>query len=378
MKIGVPRETTVGENRVALIPDDVAKLVKKGIEISLETGAGAGSWFSDEEYVEAGAKLVSDGVELLANSDFVVRVRKPAREEIEPLRKGTLHVSLLDPFLSPETTSELSKQGVSAFSMEMIPRTTYAQKMDVLSSQANLAGYVAIVLAAARLKKILPMMMTPAGTIKPSRVFVLGAGVAGLQAIATAKRLGARVDAFDIRPEAAEQIESLGAKAVRIDLGETESTSDGYAKEISDEQKKRQKEEMARVCAASDIVITTAQVFGRTAPQLVDEAMVKAMQPGSVIVDMAVATGGNVEGSRPDEEIVINDVTIIGLSNLPGFVATNASQMYSANLFNFISEFMDEESGDFRMDVENEILKATLVTHEGAIVNERILQSGRG
>lgn len=378
MKIGVPRETTVGENRVALIPDDVAKLVKKGIEISLETGAGAGSWFSDEEYVEAGAKLVSDGVELLANSDFVVRVRKPAREEIEPLRKGTLHVSLLDPFLSPETTSELSKQGVSAFSMEMIPRTTYAQKMDVLSSQANLAGYVAIVLAAARLKKILPMMMTPAGTIKPSRVFVLGAGVAGLQAIATAKRLGARVDAFDIRPEAAEQIESLGAKAVRIDLGETESTSDGYAKEISDEQKKRQKEEMARVCAASDIVITTAQVFGRTAPQLVDEAMVKAMQPGSVIVDMAVATGGNVEGSRPDEEIVINDVTIIGLSNLPGFVATNASQMYSANLFNFISEFMDEESGGFRMDVENEILKATLVTHEGAIVNERILQSGRG
>jgi NAD(P) transhydrogenase subunit alpha len=378
MRIGVPKESTEGENRISLIPDDVAKLVRMGAEVAVETKAGASSWFSDEEYTDAGAVLVADANELLSGSDVIVRVRKPLPGDIGPLKKGAIHISLLDPFLSPETIKQLGEAEISAFSMEMIPRTTYAQKMDVLSSQANLAGYVSVILAAAKLKKILPMMMTPAGTIKPSRVFVLGAGVAGLQAIATAKRLGARVDAFDIRPEAAEQIESLGAKAVKIDLGETESTKDGYAKEITEEQKQKQKEEMAKVCAKADMVITTAQVFGRKAPQLVDNAMIVAMRPGSVIVDMAVATGGNVEGSRPDEDVVNNGVTIMGLSNMPGCVATNASQMYSANVFNFVSEFLDEETKSFKLDLENEIIKATLITHEGAVVNERILKSGQG
>lgn len=378
MRIGVPKESTSGENRVSLIPDDVAKLVRMGAEVAVETKAGASAWFSDEAYSDAGAVIAADANELLSSSDVIVRVRKPEPGDIASLKKGTIHVSLLDPFLSAETIKQLSEAEISAFSMEMIPRTTYAQKMDVLSSQANLAGYVSVVIAAAKLDKILPMMMTPAGTIKPSRVFVLGAGVAGLQAIATAKRLGARVDGFDIRPEAAEQIESLGAKAVKIDLGETESTKDGYAKEITDEQKQKQKEEMAKVCAAADIVITTAQVFGRKAPQLVDSAMIKAMRPGSIIVDMAVATGGNVEGSRPDEEVVIDGVTIVGLSNLPGCVATNASQVYSANVFNFVSEFLDEETKSFKMDMENDILKATLITHKGSVVNERILEAGLG
>ena len=256
--------------------------------------------------------------------------------------------------------------------MEMIPRTTLSQKMDALSSQANLAGYVAVMMAANSLDRLLPMMMTPAGTIKPARVFVIGAGVAGLQAIATAKRLGAKVTAFDTRPVVAEQVRSVGAKFLEIDLGETGETKDGYARELTPEQIEMQRQGQKAAIAESDIVITTAQVFGRKAPVLVTTDMVEAMQPGSVIVDMAAETGGNVEGSVAGQEAVVNGVTIIGQGNWPNFVSRDASQMYSSNLLNMVSEYWDEENKSFSLDLDNEIIKGCLITHGGAIVNETI------
>ena len=256
--------------------------------------------------------------------------------------------------------------------MEMIPRTTIAQKMDALSSQANLAGYVTVILAAERINKILPMMMTPAGTITPARVFVIGAGVAGLQAIATAKRLGARVEAFDTRPVVEEQVQSLGAKFVKIDLGETGQTKDGYAKALTPEQIQKQREGMAKVCANADIVITTAQLFGRKAPIILTKDMLNQMKPGSIVVDMAVESGGNVEGSKVNEEIDINGVTIIGLGNLPGRVAVHASQMYSSNLTNLLESYWDQEQKIFNLKLEDEIIKGCLITHDGKIVNEMI------
>ena len=256
--------------------------------------------------------------------------------------------------------------------MEMIPRITRAQKMDVLSSQANLAGYVSVILAAERLDKILPMMMTPAGTISPAKVFVIGVGVAGLQAIATAKRLGARVEAFDTRPVVEEQVKSLGARFVKIDLGETGQTKDGYAKALTEEQLQMQRDGMAKVCASSDVVITTAQLFGRPAPQIVTAEMVRGMQKGSAIVDLAVEGGGNVAGSQIDQEVDVDGVRIIGLGNLPGKVAVHASQMFSSNLYNLVEEFWDTEEKRFDLNFENEIIKGCVITHQGEIVNEMI------
>ena len=256
--------------------------------------------------------------------------------------------------------------------MEMIPRTTIAQKMDALSSQANLAGYVAVILAAERIHKILPMMMTPAGTIPPSRVFIVGAGVAGLQAIATAKRLGARVEAFDTRPVVEEQVASLGAKFIKIDLGETGQTQDGYAKALTEEQLAKQREGMAKICAQSDIVITTAQVFGKKAPRIITAEMLSRMKPGSVVVDLAVESGGNVEGSRPGEEIDFNGVRILGLRNLPGRVSVAASQMYAQNLVNFIETFLDAQDNTFKLDLSHDILKSCVITHAGQVIHELI------
>ena len=264
----------------------------------------------------------------------------------------------------------LQKAGISAVSLEMIPRSTIAQKMDVLSSQANLAGYVSVLLGIAEMQKILPMMTTPAGTIKPAKVFIIGVGVAGLQAIATAKRLGARVEAFDTRPVVEEQVKSLGAKFVKIDLGETGQTKDGYATQLTPEQMQLQKEGMAKACAQADLVITTAQLFGRKAPLLIDRAMISRMQPGSVIVDMAVESGGNVEGSVLDEVVDTGGVKIIGLGNLPGKVALTASEMYSANLGNFITHFWDKESKEFKLNLDDDIIKGALITHQGALFSE--------
>ena len=372
MQIGVLKETHPGENRVAVIPDTVKKLVKLGAELTVEAALGQGAGFADEAYTEAGATIASNRNDILANSDILLRIRKPESDEVGQIKQGCIHISYLDPFNEGELVDALAKQGVSAVSMEMIPRTTLSQKMDALSSQANLAGYVAVMMAANRLDRLLPMMMTPAGTIKPARVFVIGAGVAGLQAIATAKRLGARVTAFDTRPVVAEQVRSVGAKFLEIDLGETGETKDGYARELTPEQIEIQHQGQKAAIAESDIVITTAQVFGRKAPVLVTRDMVEAMQPGSVIVDMAAETGGNVEGSVAGQEVLVNGVAIIGQGNWPNNVCRDASQMYSSNLFNMLNQYWDTENKTFVLDQENDIIQGCLITHGGAIVNETI------
>lgn len=372
MQISIPKETHPGEKRVPIIPIIAEKLVKMGAKVVIESGMGLGSGYEDEDYKKIGAEIESEREKVLKEGDVVLRLRVPESSEIKLLKKGSTHISYMDPFNELELIKEFSTNGINAICMELIPRSTKAQKMDALSSQANLAGYVAVVLAADHLDKIFPMMMTPSGTIKPSRVFIIGAGVAGLQAIATAKRLGARVDAFDTRPVVEEQVKSLGGKFLKIDLGETGQTKDGYAKALTEEQLAKQREGMAKHCSLCDVVITTAQVFGRKAPVIITKDMVAKMQPGSVIVDLAVETGGNVEGSKEGEVVDVNGVKIIGLGNFPGRVAINASQMYSQNLFNLIDEFWDKENKTFKLDLENEIMQGCLVTHESEVRHEKI------
>jgi NAD(P) transhydrogenase subunit alpha len=372
MNLAAPREVHPGEVRVALIPDHVAKLVNSGAKVVIESGLGEPLRIADQKYTEVGAAVESDHNRLIQNADVVLRIRKPLPEEVESMKAGCIYISLLDPFNERQLIDMFVTKNISAISMEMIPRITRAQKMDVLSSQANLAGYVAVILAAERLDKILPMMMTPAGTISPARVFIIGVGVAGLQAIATAKRLGARVEAFDTRPVVEEQVKSLGARFVKIDLGETGQTKEGYAKALTEEQLRKQREGMAKVCASSDIVITTAQLFGRKAPVIVTEDMVRGMSKGAVIVDLAVEGGGNVAGSQLDEETEVDGVRIIGLGNLPGRVTVHASQMFSSNLYNLVEEFWNAEEKRFELNFEDEIVKGCVITHQGKIVNEMI------
>ncbi|WP_339338036.1 Re/Si-specific NAD(P)(+) transhydrogenase subunit alpha [uncultured Oceanicoccus sp.] len=372
MIIGIPRELDAGETRVPVIPDSVKRFTDQGAQVQIETGMGQSIGIEDSAYEKAGATIVTDRTALLNNADIILRLRKPSLEEVSQLKKGSIHISFLDPFNEHELVDAFAAAGITSISMEMIPRTTRAQKMDALSSQASLAGYAMVVLAAERLNKILPMMMTPAGTISPSRVFIIGAGVAGLQAIATAKRMGARVDAFDTRPVVKEQVESLGGKFVEIDLGETGQTAGGYANALTPEQVQMQLEGQKKVCAQSDIVITTAQLFGRPAPTVVTKDMLEAMKPGSVVVDLAVESGGNVEGSVAGEEVDINGVKVIGLANMPGRVANNASQMYSANLHNLVLEYWNKETKQFDLNLEDEIIKGCVITHDGALVNEMI------
>lgn len=375
MLIGIPKEIHPGETRCPFLPFSVDRLIKKGARIAVEAALGATLGISDEEYKKAGASLEARA-NILKNADIILRLRKPPAQEIAQLKKGCIHISFLDPFNEKSLVQDLAKNNISALSMEMIPRTTRAQKMDALSSQANLAGYVTVILAAERLPKIFPLLMTPAGTIQPARVFIIGAGVAGLQAIATAKRLGARVETFDTRPVVKEQVQSLGAKFVEIDLGQTGQTTGGYAKALAPEQLEKQRQGMARVCAQSDVVITTAQVFGRKAPLVITKQMVAQMKPGSIIVDMAVESGGNVEGSKLNEEVVTaNGVRIIGFGNLPGKVAVHASQMYSANLHNLIEEYWDNDSKTFKLNTDDEIIQGALVTHQGAVVNEMVTKT---
>lgn len=370
MNIAVMKETHPGETRVPMVPATVDRLVKLGAEVVVESGMGATCRFDDAAFEAVGARVATERSEMLTNADIVLRLRKPPIAEIPLMRRGSLHVSYLDPFNEVPLVDAMVAAGISGISLEMIPRTTLAQKMDVLSSQANLAGYVSVLLGTSHLDKILPMMTTPAGTIKPAKVFIIGVGVAGLQAIATARRLGARVEAFDTRPVVEEQVKSLGAKFVKVDLGETGQTKDGYATQLTPEQVALQKQGMAKACAQADLVITTAQLFGRPAPRIVDHAMIAQMQPGSVIVDMAVETGGNVEGSEVDKVVEIEGVKVIGLGNLPGRVALTASQMYSNNLGNFIAHFWDKESNGFRLNLDDEIIKGALVTHDGTLFSE--------
>ncbi len=378
MQIGIPKETHPGENRVPIIPDTVKKLCHLGAEVLIEGGLGLGSGFRDKEYTEAGANISPDRTALFSNSDILLRLRKPDLSEVALMKSGCIHISYLDPFNEQELVQALKERGVTSLSMEMIPRSTRSQKMDALSSQANLAGYVMVLLAAAHLPRIFPMMMTPAGTLKPAKVFIIGAGVAGLQAIATAKRLGAKVTAFDTRPVVAEQVKSLGANFLDIDLGETGQTVDGYAKELTAEQIQMQRDAQKAVIAESDVLITTAQVFGRKPPVIVTRDMVEGMQIGSVVVDMAAETGGNVEGSVPNETVLINGVTVIGKGNLPNEVSRDASQMYSTNLFNLIEDNWDKTSSTFNINFEHDILPGCIITHGGEITNETIKEILQG
>jgi len=371
VQIFFPKEKE-SENRVSILPQTVKKLVELGISVEVETSLGKTVHVSDDLYVSSGASISKDRNSSLSSSDVTCRINKPEAEEISFLKKNSIHISFLDPFNEIELVKEFANSNISAISMELIPRITRAQKMDALSSQANLGGYAAVIEASRCLGKSFPMMMTAAGTISPSKIFVIGVGVAGLQAIATAKRLGARVEAFDTRPVVEEQVRSLGARFVQIDIGETEETEQGYAKELSKEQIKMQQEGMKKICSQSDVVITTAQVFGRPAPRIVTKEMIEVMKPGSVIVDMAVGTGGNVEGSRAEESVIQNGVTIVGLSNLPGEVAFDASLVYGNNLFNLIEEYWDSENKKFDFDITDEILSGCVVTHEGDIVNNMV------
>ena len=371
MLIGVPKETWSGELRTALVPQNAKKFIELGMSVVLESESGVPSGFTDAMYEDVGVKITQDKAEV-HGADVLMRVRQPTSAELQLVKKEAVSISFLDPFNEKELVQDMAKREIRGISMEMVPRSTRAQKMDALSSQANLAGYVTVIQAAFHCPKIFPMMMTPAGTIAPGRVFIIGAGVAGLQAIATAKRLGARVEAFDTRPVVAEQVQSLGAKFLDIDLGEVGQTEQGYAKELTAEQLEKQREGQKQVIGQSDVLITTAQVFGRPAPRIVGLDMVEAMKPGSVVVDMAVESGGNVEGSKLDEVVEVGGVKIIGQGNLPSEVARNASEMYSNNLFNLVSEFWDEEQKTLVLDPEDEIIKSCLITQGGDVINETI------
>ncbi|MEQ8465302.1 Re/Si-specific NAD(P)(+) transhydrogenase subunit alpha [Coleofasciculus sp. E1-EBD-02] len=370
MKIALVKEIEVGENRVALIPDIVARLVKQGLEIWVENGAGEASFFSDRAYEDAGATLVSDPGKLWAEADVIVKVGIPKDDEINQMREGSTLISFLSPLGKPEVAQKLANRQVTAFSMELIPRTSRAQSMDALSSQAGVAGYKAVLIAAAALPKFFPMLTTAAGTIKPSKVFILGAGVAGLQAIATARRLGAMVEAFDIRPAVKEEVQSLGAKFVEVDLQEDTVAEGGYAKEVSDTAKQRTQEVIAEHVKQSDVVITTAQVPGKKAPLLVTEEMVQQMSPGSVIVDLAAEQGGNCAVTEAGKDIVRHGVTVIGPINVPASMPTHASQMYAKNISTLLQYLVKE--GQLQLNFEDDIVDSTCITHAGEIRNQRV------
>lgn len=372
MKLFFPRETATGETRTAMIPGLIAKLTALGAQVQIESGIGITIKQDDAAYTSAGAVIITDRKAALAEADMVLRLNPPPDAELAAMKRGGILISYLDPFFNSGRVQALADAGVEAICMEMIPRTTIAQKMDALSSQANLAGYVAVLQAVNRLDKIVPMMMTPAGTLSPARVFVIGAGVAGLQAIATAKRLGARVEAFDTRPVVEEQVQSLGARFLKVDLGDTGQTSGGYARELTPEQLELQRQAMAKACTQADIVITTAQLFGRKAPRIITAAMIEGMAAGSVIVDMAAESGGNVEGSEPGRDVVINGVTVIGAANLAGQVPVAASQMYASNLVNLVEHFWNTETKTFNLDREDEIIQGALLTFGGEVVNAAI------
>tara|TARA_B100000029_G_scaffold516415_1_gene629647 strand:- start:3391 stop:4512 length:1122 start_codon:yes stop_codon:yes gene_type:complete len=371
MKITALKPSNVNDLRSVIHPETVKGLVElKGASVSFESGIGDGINVSDSDFQSLGLTKYNRN-ECLSSSDLIISLEPIQDEELKTINKGATLIGMLNPFYATNALHALAKEGVNAVSMEFIPRITRAQKMDVLSSQANLAGYVAVLEAANHLNSALPMMMTAAGTLKPAKVFVIGVGVAGLQAIATAKRLGARVEAFDTRDVVEEQVKSLGAKFVKIDLGDTGETDQGYAKELTEEQILKQKELQAKVCERSDIVITTAQLFGKEAPQLIDESTIKNMKPGSVILDMAVESGGNVEGSKLDEVVEKNGVKIIGISNLSSSVSSHASIALSNNINNWIIDFYNPDLGKIDFNFEDEIIQSSVLVYKGEIRNER-------
>ena len=370
MKIGVPKEIVQGERRVALVPKEVAKLVEAGFEVQIESGAGEGAYFADASYKEAGASVV-DGPQAAYDADVVLKVRKPDLGEVGLMREGTVLISFLEPLTSSELVRELAERKVTAVAMETVPRISRAQKMDALSSQANIAGYKAALIAASSLPKFFPMSMTAAGMIPPAKVLILGVGVAGLQAIATCRRLGASVEAYDIRPATKEEVKSLGAKFIDIELQEEELEDEGgYGKEVSDVSAQRQKEVLAEHIKAADIVITTAAVPGKQAPILVEEEAVKGMRPGSVIVDLAAETGGNCVLTEAGKTVVKYGVTIHGPADLVSEMPVDASSLYARNITSLFNEFV--EDGELNLDFEDEVIAGSCITHNGEVVNERV------
>ena len=372
MKIAVPRETADGETRVALTPQIAGQLIADGVEVLVQAGAGEASSNTDEAYREAGATIVPDAPGLYEKADLVLRVGRPSDEEVEMLRKGSILIGTLGTLAKPELAQKLAKQGVTAISMDAIPRITRAQSMDTLSSQATVGGYKAVLIAAERLPKFMPLLTTAAGTVRPARGIVMGAGVAGLMAIGTARRLGAVVEATDVRPVVKEQVQSLGGTFIEVEMTDEEKakaeTAGGYATEMSDDYKRRQAELIAERVKEADFIITTALIPGRPAPKLVTDEMVKSMKPGSVIVDMAAEMGGNVEGTEPDKEVVRHGVTIIGLTNLPATMPGSATQMYAKNLQTLIKHLLSE--GELKLDFDDEITRGATITHGGKVVHE--------
>ncbi len=375
MILAVPKETAPGERRVALIPEVVRALVKEGFQVAVEAGAGVAAGFADAAYQEAGASLSPDVATLLASADVVVKVRPPraldARHEVDLLRPGSLLVGFLRPLDEPELAARLAARGVSAFAMELMPRITRAQAMDALSSQATIAGYRAVLLAASALPKVFPMLVTAAGTLSAARVLVVGAGVAGLQALATAKRLGAVTEAYDVRPAAKEQVLSVGARFVELPLETADSEDEGgYAKAQSEEFYRKQRELLGERVRASDVVVTTALVPGRRAPRLVEAEAVRAMRRGSVVVDLAAEQGGNCPLTQADRAVVENGVTIFGPTNLPSEAPLHASQMYARNVSAFLRHLAPK--AQLTLDLADELTRGPLVAHEGKVVNEAV------
>ncbi|HMD63325.1 MAG TPA: Re/Si-specific NAD(P)(+) transhydrogenase subunit alpha [Stellaceae bacterium] len=383
MKVAVVKERRAFERRVAASPDTVKRMVGMGLEVVVESGAGEGAWFSDVAFTEAGASIAANEATALSDADIVLKVQRPligadaGLDELAYLKRGAVLIGLLQPAQNPADIEAYAGAGIAAFAMELVPRITRAQAMDVLSSQANLAGYKAVVDAAAEFGRAFPMMMTAAGTIKAARLLVMGAGVAGLQAIATGRRLGAIVSATDVRAAAKEQVESLGATFITVDeaAARTAETAGGYAREMGEDYQRRQRERITEALKRTDIVICTALIPGRKAPVLLTGAMIAALAAGSVIVDLAVETGGNVEGSRPEEVVLTpNGVKIIGPVNMPSRIAADASQLYARNLLSFLSLLVDKDRG-VKIDTADEIIKATLLTENGAVVNPTLVPS---
>jgi len=372
MKIAVPRETAPGETRVALTPQAITALVADGVEVLVQSGAGDASFISDEAFREAGATIVPDAPALYGDADVVVRVGRPSDEETGMLRSGAILIGTLGTLSNPQLAERLAKTGVTAISMDSIPRITRAQSMDTLSSQATVGGYKAVLIAAERLPKFMPLLTTAAGTVRPARGIVMGAGVAGLMAIGTARRLGAVVEATDVRPVVKEQVESLGGTFIEVEMTEEEKagaeTAGGYAREMSDDYKRRQAELIAERVKEADFVITTALIPGRPAPRLLTDAMVASMKPGSVIVDMAAEAGGNVEGTEAGKEVVKHGVTIIGLTNLPATMPGSATAMYAKNMQTLLKHLIKDAA--ISLDFSDEITRGATITHGGKVINE--------
>ncbi len=371
MKVAIPKERAADERRVALVPDTAAKLIAATLEVSVESGAGAGAYIPDDAYEKAGVKVVKSADALLKDADAVLKVQAPDASEVGQLKSGSVLISFLQPATQADIVKALAKRGVTAFSLELLPRISRAQSMDALSSQASAAGYKAVLMAAGRLGKFFPMMMTAAGTVAPARVLVMGAGVAGLQAIATARRLGAVVSAYDVRPAVKEEVQSLGATFIELAL-ESQLGEGGYAREQSEEFLHKQRELIGEHVMKSDVVITTAAIPGRRAPLLVTGEMVKGMRPGSVIVDLAAESGGNVELTQAGEDVDVAGVTVIGTRNVPSTMPLATSQLFARNVANLLLHLVKD--GAINLDFQDEITKGACVTHAGEIVNERAKQ----